>query len=132
MASEKSSLVRYNEIDYITVGTVAASTSLDADGAKAFGDDVVTYLDAHPGTKLLLNFQNITYLSSAALGELLRVNTKAKETKSAVQLCGLSKEINKVFEITNLANLFKVDPDEDIEKTIMRLDTDGEWEVYPG
>ena len=132
MATEATQPVTYNEIENMTVGTLGAGTSLNAEGSKDFGDDVIAYISAHPGVRLLLNFQNITYLSSAALSELLRINDTAKTEKSAVQLCGLSKEIHKVFEITKLADVFHIDPDEEIEKTIMRLNHDAEWEVFDG
>lgn len=132
MAMEATQPVTYNEIENMTVGTLGAGTSLNAEGSKDFGDDVIAYISAHPGVRLLLNFQNITYLSSAALSELLRINDTAKTEKSAVQLCGLSKEIHKVFEITKLADVFHIDPDEEVEKTIMRLNHDAEWEVFDG
>ena len=132
MAAEGIQLVIYNEIESMTVGTLGAGTSLDAEGSKEFGDNVIGYITAHPGVRLLLNFQNITYLSSAALSELLRINDTAKAEKAAVQLCGLSKEIHKVFEITKLADVFHIDPNEQVEKTIVRLNHDAEWEVFDG
>ena len=132
MAIDEAPLIEYNEIENITVGTLGAGTSLDADGSKDFGDNVIRYIETHPGVRLLLNFQNITYLSSAALSELLRVNDTAKTEKVAVQLCGLSHEIHKVFEITKLGDVFHIDPEEDVEKTIMRLNTASEWEVFDG
>ena len=132
MATEAIHPVTYNEIENMTVGTLGAGTSLDAEGSKEFGDDVIGYINAHPGVRLLLNFQNITYLSSAALSELLRINDTATAEKSAVQVCGLSKEIHKVFEITKLADVFHIDAGEDVEKTIMRLNHDDEWEVFDG
>ena len=132
MAADGIQLVIYNEIESMTVGTLGAGTSLDAEGSKKFGDNVIGYITAHPGVRLLLNFQNITYLSSAALSELLRINDTAKAEKAAVQLCGLSKEIHKVFEITKLADVFHIDPNEEVEKTIVRLNHDAEWEVFDG
>ena len=132
MAADGIQLVIYNEIESMTVGTLGAGTSLDAEGSKEFGDNVIGYITAHPGVRLLLNFQNITYLSSAALSELLRINDTAKAEKAAVQLCGLSKEIHKVFEITKLADVFHIDPNEEVEKTIVRLNHDAEWEVFDG
>lgn len=132
MAPDDMPLITYNEIEKLTVGTLGAGTSLDAEGAKVFGDNVVEFISGRPGVRLLLNFQNITYLSSAALSELLRINETAKAKKAAVQLCGLSKEIHKVFEITKLVDVFHVDPDEDVEKTIIRLNQSAEWEVFNG
>jgi len=132
MATDGMQPVIYNEIERMTVGTLGAGTSLDSEGSKVFGDNVIGYITAHPGVRLLLNFQNITYLSSAALSELLRINDTAKAEKAAVQLCGLSKEIHKVFEITKLADVFHIDPDEEVEKTIVRLNHEAEWEVFDG
>lgn len=130
MSDDLAPLVTFNEIENMTVGTVSAGTSLDAEGSKDFGDAVVGFVKNHPGVKLLINFQNITYLSSAALSELLRINESAQNNGSAVQLCGLSKEIHKVFEVTQLCNVLKINLDEDPEKTIVRLDKDSEWEIF--
>ena len=130
MATENAPLVTFNQTENMTIGTVGAGTSFDADGARDFGQAIGGYLKNNPGARLLINFQNITYLASAALTELLRISDIAKETKGADQLCGLSKDIHKVFEITQLNQVFKIDPDEDVEKTILRLDNTSEWEVY--
>lgn len=130
MSAEEQVPIEFNKTETMVVGTLSPEANLDADGSRVFGDEVVAYLSKHPGVKLLLNFHNITYLSSAALSELLRINETAKNNGSAVQLCGLSKEIHKVFEITQLSNVFKVSPEEDLEKTIMRLNSDSEWDVY--
>ena len=130
MATDDAPLVTFNKTKNMTIGTIGAGTSFDAVGAKDFGDAVIGHLKNNAGVRLLLNFQNITYLASAALSELLRVNDVAKETKGVVQLCGLSKDIHKVFEITQLNEVFKINPDEDVEKTILRLDNESEWQVY--
>ena len=131
MTADATQLIRYEMSNDVTVGTVDAAASLDSDGAKTFGDAVIAHIQQHPGIKLLINFQNITYLSSSALSELLRINDSAKSQKGAVRLCGLSSDIHKVFEVSNLAAVFKVNPDENVERTIMRLDRDSEWGVYP-
>lgn len=130
MSGDELVPITYNETETMVIATLTPEANLDAEGSRDFGDEVVSFIEKHPGTRLLLNFQNITYLSSAALSELLRINEAAQNTGGAVQLCGLSKEIHKVFEVTQLSNVFKVNPDEEVEKTIMRLDADSEWDVY--
>lgn len=132
MATDQAPLVAFNETEIVTVGTISAGTSLDADGASDFGDAVVGFLKNNPGVKLLLNFQNITYLASAALSELLRINKAAGDTGSALQLCGLSKDIYKVFDVTQLSKVLKINPDEEIEKTIVRLNNEAEWQIFDG
>lgn len=131
MTGQASPQIQYEMSNDVTVGTVDVSASLDADGAKAFGDEVIAYIEEHPGSKLLLNFHNITYLSSSALSELLRINEAARRRKGSVRLCGLSKDIHRVFEVSNLVDVFKVNPEEDVERTLMRLNQDADWDVYP-
>ncbi len=131
MTADSTPLIRYDMSNDVTVGTLDPSASLDAEGAKIFGDAVSAYVQQHPGVKLLLDFQHITYMSSSALSELLRINDAAKAKKGSVRLCGLSTELHKVFEVTNLSDVFKVNPGEDAEVTIMRLDRDSQWDVYP-
>ncbi|MCH7958827.1 MAG: STAS domain-containing protein [Candidatus Hydrogenedentes bacterium] len=131
MTADATPLIRYEMSNDVTVGTIDPSASLDAVGAKTFGDAVSAYVQQHSGVKLLLDFQHITYMSSSALSELLRIQDAAKAQKGSVRLCGLSSELHKVFEVTNLADVFKVNPDEDAEVTIMRLNRDSQWDVYP-
>ena len=131
MAPKREFPISFNDTEtVIVVATIGADASLDAEGSKSFGDSVIRYINARPGVKLLINFQNITYLSSAALSELLRINDAAKQSGGAIQLCGLSNEIHRVFEITQLSKVFKVNPGEPVEKTIVRLNSDSEWDVY--
>jgi anti-sigma B factor antagonist len=131
MSSKEDVPITFNDTESVVViATLGAGASLDADGSKVFGDAIVAYVKAHPQVRLLINFQNITYLSSAALTELLRINETAKQTGGAIQLCGLSKEIHRVFEITQLGKVFKINPGEPVEKTIVRLNNESEWGVF--
>ena len=79
---------------------------------KRFGDYVVQVVKKHPGLPLMLNFERVAYLSSAALTELLRVKEKLDASSGALRVCGLSSEIYKVFEITKLDRVFEARRDE--------------------
>jgi anti-anti-sigma factor len=59
----------------------------------------------------LLHFGRVTFMSSAALGMLIRVNKKCKEYKIALRLCNISPDIRQVFKITGLEKVFDIDPD---------------------
>jgi anti-anti-sigma factor len=131
MSSKDSVPITFHDTESsMVVATLGADASLDAEGSQVFGDAIVKYVKAHPKIRLLINFQTITYLSSAALTELLRINEAAKQNGSAIQLCGLSKEIHRVFEVTQLGKVFKVNPGEPVEKTIVRLNSESEWDVF--
>ena len=60
--------------------------------------------------KLLLDFQNVEHLSSAALGMLINVNAKIRERSGELRLANIKTQIMEVFEITRLNKLFKIMP----------------------
>ncbi len=62
--------------------------------------------------KLLLNFSDVDFLSSAALGKLITLDKKMKAHGGALKLCNIRPEIFEVFSITRLNRLFDIKDDE--------------------
>jgi anti-anti-sigma factor len=60
---------------------------------------------------MLLHFGRVTFMSSAALGMLIRVNRKCKEFKIMMKLCSIAPDIRQVFKITGLDKIFEIYPD---------------------
>lgn len=121
MDTSPEPLMKFRESDNITVGTVFTTSMLDAMNVTQFGDEVLRYVGEHPNIHLMLSFENVDYLSSAALTELLRINEAVTAEKGSVRLCGLSKDIQKVFEITKLDGLFAIQKEEDVQHALTRF-----------
>jgi anti-sigma B factor antagonist len=62
--------------------------------------------------KLLLNFGNVEFLSSAALGKLITLNKKLLAAKGRLILCNIDPQIHEVFEITKLDKFFNIQKEE--------------------
>jgi anti-anti-sigma factor len=62
-------------------------------------------------SNVLLHFGRVTFMSSSALGMLLRVNKKCKEYKVMLKLCNVAPDIRKVFKITNLDKVLELHDD---------------------
>ena len=62
--------------------------------------------------KLLLNFGNVEYLSSAALGKLITLNKKLQQVGGKLILCNIDPQIHEVFEITKLDKFFNIQKEE--------------------
>ena len=120
METEKAPIVVFEEQGSITVGVIHATRVLDAVNVTEFGLRLLEYVEQHAGIHLLLSFQHVNYLSSAALTELLRVNEAVQKTGGSVRLCALGPEIASVFQITNLDKLFVVEPGESVEHALQR------------
>src|SRR5205085_3344998 len=85
---------------------------LDEQNIQMIGDDLFRLVDELGRRKILLNFGNVEFLSSAALGKLITMNRKVQAVRGKMLLCNISKEIMEVFMITKLDKLFTILPDE--------------------
>ncbi len=75
---------------------------------QEIGDELQRIVAAEPGIRMLLNFQNVDHLSSAALGMLINLNKKVKEQSGALRLSDINRQIFEVFKITRLNRVFDI------------------------
>ena len=61
---------------------------------------------------VLLNFTNVDFLSSAALGKLITLDKKVKADSGKLKLSNIRPEIYDVFAITKLNRLLDIKDDE--------------------
>ena len=73
--------------------------------------EIVAVLDRTQEHKVLLHFGRVKFMSSAALGMLIRVLKKCKEFKVMLKLCNISPEEYEVFQITGMNKLFDIHND---------------------
>lgn len=122
MPNESAPLMSFEKRGRITIGSVVSASMLDGANVTGFGNEVLSYLKQHPGIHLLLNFEKVTYMSSAALTELLRINQAQRDANGTMRLCSLSPVIRNVFEITNLEKLFFIHDDDNVDKAHKRFE----------
>ena len=60
--------------------------------------------------KILIDFSDIDYVSSAGLRAVLLLMKKAKASSGAFALCGVSEQVREVLEISGFADIFSVHP----------------------
>lgn len=96
----------------VTVVNFVDRKILDEQNIQAIGDQLFSLVDELGRRKVLLNFRNVEFLSSAALGKLITLDRKLKAVKGKLILCSIAKEIQEVFEITRLDRVFTMHKDE--------------------
>jgi anti-sigma B factor antagonist len=112
MATSRSRLNIDNVKDVTVVG-FTANAILDTLHIQQMGDELYELVDKQSRRKIVLDFAEVKFLSSQALGVLLTMRRKADQVKGTVVIAGLRKELQKVFTITNLEKLFTFYPDKD-------------------
>ncbi|MBD3856665.1 MAG: STAS domain-containing protein [Acidobacteria bacterium] len=70
--------------------------------------DALDRLTENQERKLVLNFENVRFMSSAFLGLLVKVHKRVVELDGHLQLLNLDPKIQKVFEITQLTKIFDI------------------------
>ncbi len=90
------------EIGDVTVARFTDKKILDENNIQIIGSQMFGLIDEDHRSKIILDFSNVEYLSSAALGKLITMDKKAKAAKAKLRLCSIRKDIREVFEITKL------------------------------
>jgi anti-sigma B factor antagonist len=85
---------------------------LDEQNIQKIGEDLFSLVDELGRRKILLNFGNVEYLSSAALGKFITLNKKVQAAQGKLILCNIDPNIYEVFEITKLNKLFNIQKEE--------------------
>ena len=85
---------------------------LDTKHIDNIAEQLYQLVDKMDRRKLILDFSKVQFLSSSALGMLLNLHKKSMAIKGMLVLCGLRKDLMKVFEITNLTKLLRFCADE--------------------
>jgi anti-sigma B factor antagonist len=108
MSQAKKRRIEVEEIDDVSVVEFVDKRILDEQNIQLIGDQLFELVDDLGKKKLLLNFANVEYLSSAALGKLMTLNKKVKAAGGELRLANIKPEIKEVFSITKLDKMLKI------------------------
>lgn len=100
------------DIGDIAVVNFVDKKILDEQNIQMIGDDLFRLVDELGRRKVLLNFSNVEFMSSAALGKLITLHRKLQSVQGKLVMCKIAKGIMEIFEITKLNKMFSITPDE--------------------
>lgn len=83
------------------------SGRIDSNTAKALADKISSLIDAGR-TSLIVNLEQVEYISSAGFRVLLVGSRLAEEADGKLVLCGLSADVQKLFDVTAFTDLFEI------------------------
>lgn len=96
------------EIGNVSIAKFVDKKILDETNIQIIGNQMFGLVDEDERKKIVLDFSNVEYLSSAALGKLITMEKKVKAAKGKLRLCCIRPEIYDVFEITRLNKIFDI------------------------
>ena len=108
MASGGHRRLDIEEVGDVTVAKFIDKKILDETNIQIIGNQLFGLVDEDGRAKIVLDFSNVEYLSSAALGKLITLDKKVKATRGKLRLCSIRPDIYEVFAITKLNKLFEI------------------------
>lgn len=96
------------EIGGVTVARFIDKKILDESNIQLIGSQMFGLVEQDGRKKIVLDFSNVEYLSSAALGKLITMDKKVKAAGGKLRLCCIRPDIYEVFTITKLNKIFDI------------------------
>ena len=105
---QPSSHLKIKRANGISVVEFAERKILEELSIMEIGEELERLVESEPGIQLLLNFENVDHLSSAALGMLINLNKTVKARSGKLKLSDIKRQIFEVFKITRLNRVFDI------------------------
>ena len=102
----------------LTTRQVGDVTVIDATGRITLGEgaslfrDTIRDLATKGNKKLLVNLNDVSYIDSSGIGEMVSGFTTVTNHGGQLKLLGLSKRVKDLLQITKLYTVFEVFDDE--------------------
>ena len=107
MGKEQSRIKVEYGID-VTLVTFNDERLVDENQIRELHELFEPVVEKNQNRKLVLNFDNVKFMTSALLGLLVRIHKRVTEHGGRIQLCNLDTNIHRVFEITKLTKIFDI------------------------
>ena len=106
--AEASSHIRVVDVNGVMRVEFSDRKILDELSINEILTELIALVEGGDGIKLLLDFENVEHLSSAALGMLITLKKCVGEANGKLRLSTISPQIYEVFKITRLNKLFEI------------------------
>ena len=105
---QKSSKIIAEYGQGVTFVTFVDERIVDEEQIRELKESLEPIIEKNEGGKLILNFSNVNFMTSALLGLLVRVHKKVCELGGRMQLSNLDSNLRRIFEITQLTKVFDI------------------------
>ena len=106
-------IIKHAVKDEVRVIFIDAPRFVDGDSINQCSREIIDLLGKTEERCTVLHFGQVSFMSSSALGMLMKINKKCKEFKIDLKLCNITPDIQQVFKITAMNKVFTICDDLD-------------------
>ncbi len=107
--------IKINNHNNIKEAIIEGCTKLNVINSEELKSVFQSHLTT-PNTKLIINFQNISFIDSSGFGALISLLKIARGNDCVLKLCNINEELYKMFELIHLHKVFSIE--KNIDKCI--------------
>lgn len=111
--TRKDALLRVTKQNDVAVVSFVTSRILDQSNVQQLGEEFDELVDEHHLKKVVVNFENVSYMSSAVMGKLVALLKKVQAAGGQLMLCNIEDSIYEIFEIMRFDRMFSIADNED-------------------
>lgn len=108
MEQRKHSLINVAMVGEVGVVSFTTTQVLDELNVQQLGQELMDLVEKQYLVKLVINFENVKFLSSAVLGKLISLSKRIGAEKGRLAFCNIRDDIMQVFKITRLDKLIPI------------------------
>lgn len=109
----------------VTIVRIKEASILDTLVIQEMAKELDALVDKKAKKHLVLDFSEVKFLSSSALGVLVTLRKKVEAIKGQLVIACMNKDLRKIFKITNLEKLFKFADNEEDALAVFGVTTAG-------
>lgn len=81
---------------------------IDETRIASLGQEMMELVTSGNHDRIVLNFKNVSFMSSAMIGKLILFGKKCKATKIQLRMCDINENVQEVFDLMKLEKVFQV------------------------
>jgi anti-sigma B factor antagonist len=106
--------LRVETVTGVTIVSIVDNDLLSEEIIQEVGDQLFRLVEEQGETRLVLSFRDVRFMSSAMVGQLVKLHKKVAKANGRMILCGFSPVLREVFRISQLDRLLEIQENEQV------------------
>ena len=105
--------IELNNVEDVSVVKFIDERMIEPAQIEKLGSELMDAVSGDDGDRVVINFENVCFFSSAAVSKLLVAEKRIRSQGGRLRLSNLRPEVHDVFHLTNLDSVFAIEEEQD-------------------
>jgi anti-anti-sigma factor len=110
--SDKLECLELDQVESVSVVKFRDKKVMDPSRIEQMGEELLNLVDEEDHDRMLINFDNVSFFSSAAINKLIVLEKQVCAKGGKLRLCNLRPEVRDLFSYTSLDKMFEIDQEQ--------------------